>query len=319
MNITVILCTCNRAGSLAKALDSVAASELPSSVRWEILVVDNNSKDQTREVVESFAHQHPGRVRYLFEPKQGKSFALNAGIREAYGDIIAFTDDDLTVEPAWLRNLTASLLDDKWAGAGGRILPAQSFAAPEWFALDGPFSMGGIPYAHFDLGDKAGELDRSPHGANMAFPKRVFSKYGGFRTDLGPSPNNAIPIPNEDTEFGRRLLAAGERLRYEPSAIVYHEIVEKRMQKQYFLTWWYGYGRAQVLEAGPRPDVLGVPRSYISVPHIALRHLPVRTLQWLFSLQPQSRFYHKCMVWVAVGWLTGMYQLAQQGKKASQE
>jgi glycosyltransferase involved in cell wall biosynthesis len=319
MNITVILCTYNRSGRLAKALDSVAASELSKSVEWEILVVDNNSKDQTREVVESFDRQHPGRVRYLFEPKQGKSHALNAGIRQAHGDILAFIDDDMSVEPTWLRNLTAPLSDTKWAGTGGRIFPQTSFSAPNWLALDGPYSMLGVPYGHFDLGDKPCDLDRSPYGGNMAFPKWIFAKYGGFRTDLGPSPNNAIPLPNEDTEFGRRLLAAGERLRYEPTAVVYHEVLEQRITKQYFLTWWYGYGRAQVLEARARPDILGVPRSYLSVSHIALRHLPVRTLQWLFSTHPQSRFYHKCMVWVAVGWLTGMSQLAQQGKKVGQE
>jgi len=71
---------------LAKALDSVAASRLPDSVEWEVVVVDNNSRDQTREVVEEFRCRYPGRFRYLFEPRQGKSYALNAGIREAQRD-----------------------------------------------------------------------------------------------------------------------------------------------------------------------------------------------------------------------------------------
>ena len=120
MNITVILCTYNRCATLSRALASVAASELPQVAKWEVIVVDNNSTDGTRAVVEEFCRQHPGRFRYLFESRQGLSQARNAGIREARGDILAFMDDDVTVEPTWLWNLTANLCDGEWAGAGGR-------------------------------------------------------------------------------------------------------------------------------------------------------------------------------------------------------
>src|SRR5579862_965324 len=114
MKITVILCTYNRCEILAQALDSIAACVLPESVAWEVLVVDNNSSDQTREVVEEFRQRYPGRFRYILEPRSGKSNALNVGIREAHGDILAFVDDDVTVEPTWLHNLTAELRDSRW-------------------------------------------------------------------------------------------------------------------------------------------------------------------------------------------------------------
>src|SRR5215469_11293809 len=119
MNITVILCTYNRCQSLRKALESIAASRLPESIEWEVLVVNNNSKDQTREVVEEFCRAYPGRFRYLFEPKQGKSIALNTGIREAKGEVLAFMDDDVIVEPTWLRNVTAPLERGELSGVGG--------------------------------------------------------------------------------------------------------------------------------------------------------------------------------------------------------
>src|SRR5579863_9995619 len=109
MTVTIILCTYNRCQRLARALDSVASSTVSDSVKWEVLVVDNNSTDQTREVAEEFSRSHPGHFRYCFEPKQGKSHALNAGIREARGDILAFLDDDVTVGPTWLQDLTAPL------------------------------------------------------------------------------------------------------------------------------------------------------------------------------------------------------------------
>ena len=102
--ISVLVCTYNRCQNLGGAIESIAAQSLPPSLQWEIVVVDNNSSDQTRQVVEDFGRRCPGHFRYLFEPRQGKSHALNTGIKEARGDIIAFIDDDVTVEPMWRRS-----------------------------------------------------------------------------------------------------------------------------------------------------------------------------------------------------------------------
>src|SRR6266852_7424384 len=115
MKITVIICTFNRCRSLSKALDSVAAQVLPESIEWKVIVVDNNSSDQTRELAEDYSRRYPGRFRYLFEPQQGKSHALNTGIREARGEILAFMDDDVIVDTKWLQNLTAVFQKEGWA------------------------------------------------------------------------------------------------------------------------------------------------------------------------------------------------------------
>lgn len=127
MRISVILCTYNRAQSLVNALESVATQTLPESVEWEVLVVDNNSRDQTRDVVEDFCRRHTPRFRYVFEPNQGLCYARNSGVREARGDVLAFVDDDVTVEPGWLDNLTAPLRNGEWAGSGGMTLPPEIF------------------------------------------------------------------------------------------------------------------------------------------------------------------------------------------------
>jgi glycosyltransferase involved in cell wall biosynthesis len=315
MNVTVIVCTYNRHEILAKALESVFASRLPDSVKWEILVVDNNSRDQTREVVEEFGNRHPARVRYLFEPQPGKSFALNAGIREARGEIIAFMDDDVTVEPTWLQNLTATLYSDQWAGTGGRTRPAQSIPVPRWLAMEGPYSLGGILAAAFDFGDEPCELQVAPYGANMAFRKAMFEKYGAFRTDMGPSPSRETPRPNEDTEFGRRLMAAGEHLRYEPSAVAYHPVQVDRIEKAYFLTWWFDYGRAGVREVIQKPDVLGIPRHYPRILKTIVTLLVPRTLKWALAVNPQRRFYSKCYVWTTVGQIVEICRQAYGDKR----
>lgn len=297
LNISVILCTYNRCQDLTKALESLAKSVVPNSIQWEGLIVDNNSRDQTREVIEKFCRRFPGRFRYLFEPKQGKSHALNLGIREARGKVLAFMDDDVTVETNWLHSLTAPLCAAEWAGVGGRIRSAGAITAPIWLALEGPHSMAGM-LALFDLGDQACEMHRAPFGTNMAFQKSMFEKYGGFLTDLGPCPGSEMR--NEDIEFADRLFAAGERLWYEPSAIVYHAIPEVRLKKPYFLAFWFDHGRAQVRTWKKKSAVLGIPRRFFTLLKLGLS-LPARTLKWTLSLNSQRRFFYKGFLWMTAG------------------
>jgi len=314
MNISVILCTYNRAASLAKALESVTLSELPNSVTWEVLVVDNNSRDQTHQVVEEFCLRYPGRFRYLFESRQGKSHALNAGIREARGDILAFVDDDVTVEPTWLRTLTSPLQKSEWAGSGGRIQLDRALSPPRWLALDGPYSLGGV-LVLFDRGDNPRELDWAPYGTNMAFRKAMFERYGGFRTDLGPNPGTEIR--GEDVEFGRRLMSAGERLRYEPRAIVYHCVPENRLHKEYFLAWYFDFGRALAREWGRGGDIWGIPRPYLGILREATTTMVKLSLRWMLALKPQQRFFYKALVWREAGQIVEKYRMASQPGKRS--
>lgn len=297
LDITVILCTYNRCGDLVHALESIAASQMADSVTWEVLIVDNNSTDGTRNVVEVFSQKNPGRFRYHFEPKQGLSYARNAGIVNSRGEVLVFTDDDVTVEPTWLRNITSGSQDREWAGAGGRILPAQKFTPPPWLP-NNLADWGGMFCAYFNLGDEACDLQRAPYGANMAFRRSMFAKYGGFRTDLGRNPGDKIG--NEDTEFGRRLLAAAERLRYEPSAVVYHTVPEGRLTQEFFYSWWFDYGRAMIRERGERPRLWGIRRDYITLLRLAAG-VPVTALKWMFALNAPKRFHYKCWLRFAAG------------------
>lgn len=301
MKITVILCTYNRAQSLALALESVAGSVLPGSISWEVLVVDNNSSDNTREVVEEFTRRYPGRFRYLFEPRAGKSHALNSGIRESSGEVLAFMDDDVTVDGKWLENLTARVLTREWAGSGGKILPQGSFTPPPWLTLDDRYALA--PLAIFDLGTEAGEMNEPPFGTNMAFCREVFEKVGEFRTDLGPCPGSETR--SEDTEFGYRVMAVGLRIWYEPSAIVYHSLPAHRLQKQYFLDWWYDKARADIKQDGVPSDTRWL---IAGVPHYLFRRFCVWGIRWLLALEPGRRFTNKLKTYRAAGMITECYR-----------
>jgi glycosyltransferase involved in cell wall biosynthesis len=310
MNISVILCTYNRCNSLRKALESAAHSTLPESVQWEVLIVDNNSNDQTKAVADDFIGKYPGRFRYLFEPKPGKSNALNSGIQQARGDVLAFMDDDVQVEPSWLQNLTANLHNGSWAGSGGRILPQWTSSPPPWLPSEGRYALA--PLVMFDLGLESAPLDEAPFGTNMAFLKTVFEKYGNFRIDLGPRPGSEIR--NEDTEFGQRLLQAGEHLRYEPSAVVYHEVPKNRLRKQFFLNWWFDKARADIREQGIPTDT----RWFVAgIPLYLFRRLAVWGLRWLIAAEPHRRFEAKTKVWARVGEIQECYRLSREARRLS--
>jgi glucosyl-dolichyl phosphate glucuronosyltransferase len=302
MKITVVICTYQRSESLAKALSSLSVQVLPNSVEWEVLVVDNNSSDTTREVAQLFCHQHPARFRYTFEPKQGKSHALNRAVREARGEIVAFTDDDVIVEPTWLQNLTASLQGGEWTGVGGRTLPEQGFVPPRWLALENRYALA--PLAIFDKGLTRCELKEPPFGNNMAYRKWVIEKYGGFRADLGPRAGSSMPQKSEDSEFGNRLLAAGERFCYEPNAIVYHCVPRERIEKEYFLEWWFDKARSDIQAFGipdPRWCVAGIPLRLF-------RRLAVWILRWMTAIESSRRFDSKLKVWTLIGQIQECYR-----------
>src|ERR1700739_837122 len=308
MDISVIICTYNRCQLLKKALEAIAGCEMPKKISWEVIVVDNNSNDATHDVTEDVDRRYPNHFRYIFESRVGKSNALNKGVQEARGCILAFVDDDVVVQPTWLHNLTAELHGEQWAGVGGRTLPANSVSLPGWLTLKGPYGLGGVLAAIVDLGDEPIVLDRPPYGANMAFRKVMFERYRGFRTDLGPSPNREIPRPNEDTEFGRRLMAAGERILYVPTAVVFHPVPADRIKKQYFLDWWFDYGRASSREVGRKPNVLGIPRYLISTPKMTVTTLIPTALPWMMTFEGPKRFFLQCWMWATAGQMVEMHR-----------
>jgi glycosyltransferase involved in cell wall biosynthesis len=293
IRITAIVCTHNRSKVLRAAIESLVTQTLPTGCGWEILVVDNNSTDETRKVVEEFEERYPGLIRYCFESRQGISYARNAGVQNANGEIVAFLDDDETAGVGWLKSLTANLHGDEWVGAGGRILAVATMPLPRWLTANSDFTNGPLP--SFDRGLDAGELKEPPFSANMAFRREVFDKLGGFRTDLGRSGQGLFS--NEDTEYGRRLMRAGLHLRYEPSAVTHHPVHESRLHKQYYLTWWFNKGRSDVREFGTEPTanhVLGIPGRF-------LPSLVWLTVRWMVSIDPVQRFKWKMQVWNIIG------------------
>jgi glycosyltransferase involved in cell wall biosynthesis len=279
---------------------------VPQEEVWELIVVDNNSTDSTRSCVGRFAEQSKVPVRYIFEQQQGKPFALNTGIRKARGEILLFTDDDVIVDRHWLPNISKAFNGGACLGAGGRIVAVWPGRKPSWFRTDGPYGLMSA-IASYDLGDIPCELTCAsvPFGANAAFHRRAFERYGYYRTDLGPSAGkNRVGGGGEDTEFARRLIRGGERLIYSPAAIVYHPVEPQRTRKRYFQLWHFEYGKS-LIKLGSESS-RGV--QYFGVPRFLFRSFLESCLKWLVTLNAQKRFYHKVRIYLFAGEIVAAYR-----------
>src|ERR1041385_8311922 len=182
MKFSVVIATYNRAEELVRTLDSL--STLQVAAPWEVIIVDNNSSDNTREVVLQAAENFPVPLRYLYEKQQGRSAALNTGIKAAQGEIIATTDDDVRVAPNWLTNGDRSLKEWNCDYLGGKALPIWSGKRPAWIPEGRSIHWAVI--ALLDYGPQPLPLiDYVPIGVNMIFRREAFDRAGLWDNTIG--------------------------------------------------------------------------------------------------------------------------------------
>ena len=302
MDISIILGTYNRAASLRATLETFANMACPPDLSWELLVVDNNSSDATPTLVRNFATNCNFNLRYLFEPRQGRSAALNAGIAEARGEIVAFTDDDVLLHRDWLANVNRAFQHSDCAAVAGRVMPLWKGPKPGWLEMKGQFAV-----VHFDYGDELKEIKDPPLGANSAFRRDVFRRHGCFRLDLGVT-GAKHAVTCDDTEFGLRLIRAGEKILYCPSAIVYHPVEEQRTTKKYFLDWYYYNGVSLTRTYGlPR-----VGHFYFGVPRWLFREALANLATWMATVESNPRFQNKLNFYRSVGKIAESYRLSRR-------
>jgi glycosyltransferase involved in cell wall biosynthesis len=274
LDATVLIATYNRAAFLERTLASLRRMTVAPGRRWDVIVVDNNSRDHTRQVVERHAADFPVRLQYRFEARQGRSSALNAGIAAAGGAIIAMTDDDVRVEPQWLEAACDALgaAPASIAYVGGPVRPMWETTPPRWLDLSRGDLWGTIAIQdHGDVDFVYEEARKVPLGANMAARRELFAAVGMFRADLGRSSGRLL-MGQEVPELLLRARAAGLRGRYVPRMRVHHHIPAARLTRRYFRRWWFGKGVSRaaldrlqpVTELGVdlrvTPHVLGLPR-----------------------------------------------------------
>src|SRR5689334_10469218 len=215
--VDVLICTWNRARYLAETLLSLAAMAVPETVHWSVVVIDNNSTDDTREVVRNAALTFPTPLRYVSEPRQGKSCAMNTGLARTSRPIVAFIDDDVRVDRGWLATL-AETFDHhpEIAYVGGPVDPIWEEPCPTWFQRTDKILWGTL--AILDYGDEPfvfEERQKVPLGANFAIRRSLVHAIGAFNPRLGRNGDQVL-LGQELPEFFVRSRAIGACGRYVP-------------------------------------------------------------------------------------------------------
>lgn len=237
--ISVVICTYNRAKLLSLALKSLAEQSQDKNF-FEIIVVDNNSQDNTKIVVDEWIKKNDINIKYVFEKKRGKSHALNSGVEMSKGKYIAFLDDDAKAEKNWLKGACDLIGKNDLDIFGGPIIPYYKNKKPEWF-LD--------RYETRSFSNKKGYLDNKfLAGSNMFFKKNIFFDVGLFNVDLGPRGDDFSLA--EDTEMQLRAKKKGFKIYYDPDIFVYHIVPTYKMNIKYILKRKYMNGRVARLIYG---------------------------------------------------------------------
>lgn len=239
--LSIVVCTYNRAQYLRKTFEHLLQQQLDQS-RFEVIIVNNNSTDQTEEICQAFIAQHPkARIRYVVETNQGHSFSRNRGIRESTGAIIGFIDDDAFVDPQFGTNIIRFFQDHPEAQAiGGKILPVYEGKAPRWMSH---FLLPLV--SALDMGNEVKPFKgrKFPVGANIAFRREVFDQYGLFNVALGRIGSGLMG--GDEKELIYRLKNNSDPIYYVPDVKVDHIIPDKRLQIPYIQGLARGVGKSE--------------------------------------------------------------------------
>ena len=227
MKVSIVICTYNREAYLPECLEHLK-NQTEKPEHFEIVLIDNNSKDSTAEICKTFIENNPElNVTYALEMGKGLSFARNAGIATAKGDVICFIDDDGFAVPeyaATIRKFTEDPKYKEYTAFGGKVIPRYNEGMePKWLSkyIDGLVST-------VDLGEQIMPFNKKyPAGCNMIFRKEFFEEHGGFNTDLHTRGDEKFVF--------NKLNAAGLKTLYIPSLEVEHFMDDFRLEKKFII------------------------------------------------------------------------------------
>jgi len=242
LKISVIICSYNRATYIIDAIDSLY-NQTASKDLYEVIVVDNNSMDNTKELCLQYVAAHPSYNIYYFEEKQqGASFARNTGVAHSKASLIAFMDDDAIADKDFIENILRFFETHPDAdGLGGRIIPKYIPEEPKWMSYYVSSLVG-----NFDYSDKVEEFKQGkyPLESNMIVKKKDFLEVGGFNTNL-PGVVGKLRIGGEGKEFFYKLQDRSKKIYYDPSVRVQHVVEVNKLTREYMYRVASGIGRGE--------------------------------------------------------------------------
>lgn len=242
LQISVVICTYNRAQYLQDALESLYQQTL-SKDQYEVIVVDNNSIDQTKEICETYIAAHRNaQFYYYMETKQGASFARNTGAATAKSPLLCFMDDDAIADSDYLEKILQFFEQHLDAGGlGGRIIPRYIPEEPVWMSH---YVSSLVGHFHYSENVSIFAPNKYPLESNMIIRKADFDTIRGFNTAL-PGVMGTLRIGGEGKDFFFRLKALGRTIYYDPSIRVQHVVETAKLTREYMYRVASGIGRGE--------------------------------------------------------------------------
>lgn len=247
VELSVIVCTRNRAKQLATLVQCLGSQRDIENINWEIVIVDNNSSDNTKEVAYAFCEGSNLKINYLFEPKIGLSNARNSGILASKGSLLLFVDDDVLIPKEFVSNALFGIQEfPEFQIFGFRVLPDwhEITKIPFWLTFKKPFGLIQSFLPVHELGVETLQYPnrkaKNPIGAAFLVKKEVFEKLGPFREDLGAGQSGVC----EDTEFFWFAMINKFKILYWPYAALYHPVSPDRLTVKYLHKWYFKLGKS---------------------------------------------------------------------------
>jgi glycosyltransferase involved in cell wall biosynthesis len=238
IDLTLLVCTYNRSKDLRDLLETALAQETDGAFTYEVLVVDNNSTDDTRKVTESYIDAGHARLRYLFEPRQGKSYALNTGLSHIRGRLHVIVDDDQILPSGWAKEIVEAFrLHPEVTFIGGKILPLWQKEPPNWLTKQHWAAIGMSDYGESEVVVDAGNQLCL---IGCSFRTEDVLAVGGYTQELGV--NSKQIGGTEDLEVLQRLWKAGRKGVYVPDITIQHKAPADRCTRKYHRRWHMGHG-----------------------------------------------------------------------------
>lgn len=240
--ISIIICTYNREKYIYQCLSKIAKNI--TQYDWEIILVNNNSTDNTQNECFRFVKDYsPKHYHYFIETQQGLSYARNKGINEAHGDWLVFLDDDSMVENNYIETLGNFLAQYPEAYAfGGQITPFFEEKAPKWLSK---WSMGFVSAINMGTNVRLFSQGKYPIGANMGISRKAINQIGNFNTNLGRT--KELLLGGEEKDIFMRIHNLKKPIYYFPNICVNHCIPPKRTTTEFIKNLGYGVGVSERL------------------------------------------------------------------------
>ncbi|MGI8960709.1 MAG: glycosyltransferase [Bryobacteraceae bacterium] len=305
MTLDVVIPSYNRAKLLTQTLDSLLAAHRPEQLALKVFVVDNNSKDNTRNVVSAYQAKQALAIEYVFQPVQGRSAALNAGIQAGTGQLVAMLDDDEQVAVDWFHVLARMFEDSDLDFIGGPYLPHWTTDKPDWIGREFGGVVGWVENGEAEQQYGPG-FNGMLMGGNAVVKRLALETAGPYNTSLGRTDKGLLSC--EDEDMFHRLLTNNFRGMYVPDLVIYHYVSRERMTRQYHRRWCWGRGTSMGMLARTRtPEVVEL----FYIPHWRMRHAAAGLLGairgGLRLESPAIAFEGELRFWDLAGYINGRF------------